>query len=391
MSGRPGTGWGLLLLAALLLAGCGRALPGSAPGEIEFAEIFEGRVDALKIEKTIELDVDGDGQKEWFVAYRYDPTERNEWENTPIQAIVYDALPCNPPRIANWTLPFPDNDYLGEGESVRATMVDLLADGTVEGQRQDELVIEGEGPVNTLSIFRFRDGEKQACDPLVGEGQGFDLVGFFRASGPIRLDAEAGSVTLFERAAFERSQLAIRSTFRPRLGSRGESFLSADGQRVGPAEQSVDFLYGMPRSPLDSPYPEKAVATFYLSLGQNNERAKSYLTSDLAAQFDTRLWGLDVPVERVDHVIIYSLAYHPDRAAEAAHADRRVTLTVAAVDRDGNRGPAREITWRLIGIPIPDEQRSEWRLAEMEGVVVTEGLGMLPAPLREVTTGARGF
>ena len=108
-----------LLLAALWAASCNTVSVGmgNGAGAIAFKEIFEERqADGMKVADTVELDTDGDTEAEWVVLYRYDPyLKEQEWANTPIQGIVYDALPCTPPIIQEWPLPSPDNDYLGEG------------------------------------------------------------------------------------------------------------------------------------------------------------------------------------------------------------------------------------------------------------------------------------
>lgn len=367
----------LILCVALLTVGCSGAL-GRDKGAIRFEEIFEERrADEMQIVQTVELDADGDGEDEWAVLYRYDPFEREEWANAPIQAIVYDAVPCDPPIIHAWRLPIPDNDYLGEGEEIEARMEDWLAspDGR---ETTEELIIEGPGDANTLSIYRFHDYLQNPCAPPDDTKQGFSLLGFFRANGRILRDETSGSITTYQRSNFERSQLSIRSLYQPRAVPAGQTFMTDAGRMKPPDEQSVDFLFGFPESPVDSPYPEKAVAAFYLSLGLNNDRAASYLTDALAREFGARLWGLDVPAAQIERVLVYSLSYTPDRDAELARQDREVTAVVAAIDRSGVRYPPRRVTWRLIGLPIPNEQDCEWRLAELKSVIVTEGLGYAP-------------
>lgn len=366
-----------LSLITLLISSCSVG-PGSK-GEIDFRDIFESRRgDQMQIQRTVELNIDNDRDEEWLVLYRYDPTQRQDWENTPIQGIVYDAIACDPPIIHNWRLPFPDNDYLGEGETIRAYTADWLASNE-SGAATNELIIDGPGPANTLSIYRFRDQLQNPCARPDDSKQGFSLLGFFRSNGPITWDETTRTITTFQRTSFERSQLAIRSTYRPVDRAGVESFLGDNGRTKNPDEQSIDFLYSQPTSPLESPYPEKAVAAFYLSLGtdRDNERARSFLTEELASEFENRPWGLDFNPSQIKRTLIYSISYTPDREAELAHRDREVTVLVAAVDQNNQRLPARRITWRLVGIPIQGEPDCEWRLAEIKSVIVTDGLGML--------------
>lgn len=364
-----------LALTLLLLSGCTLG-PGASKGQISFREIFEERrEDELQIERTEELDADGDGEDEWLVLYRYDATRGFEWEHAPMQGIVYDAVPCDPPVIQSWRLPTPDNDYVGEGDEAEAYMADWLA-STDPRLAEEELIVEGPGPVNTLSIYRYHDYQQDPCKPPDPARQGFDLLGFFRSNGRILWDERARTITTYQRTSFERSQLAVRSTFAPASSGGNESFLNAAGQTKAPDEQTIDFLYSQPTSPLDSPYPEKAVAAFYLSIGQENDRAQSFLTDDLATVFNDRTWGLDNPPSGIKRALIYSISYSPDRDAELRREDREVTIVVAGVNQNNERMPARRVTWRVVGIPIPGEQECEWRLAEIRSVIVTPGLGM---------------
>jgi hypothetical protein len=263
-------------------------------------------------------------------------------------------------------------------------------DSADERESDEELVIYGQGPSNTLSIFRYHNyQERFPCAPLDEAQQGFGLLGFFRANGDIKWDVieEAdGSVTTvittYQRTAYERSQLAIKSIYAPRQSAAGETFLDPNGRRIAPQEQSVAFMFGTPDIPMDSPYPEKAIAAFYLALGAdgNNERARSFLTQELADAFYARPWGLDMTPDQLKRVLIYSIAYTPDREAELSQLEREVTVTVVPVTMDNQRLAPRQLTWRLIGIVQDDPEDCEWRLAELLGVEeapVTPGLGYL--------------
>ncbi len=383
------------LLLLLLLGGCS-AVPGAGKGAIDFEEIFEARRnDENQVVSTTELDVDGDSEEEWVVLYRYDPYLEEDWDNTPVQAIVYDALPCDPPLIHNWTLPFPDNDYLGEGARIRVFLDDWL-DSSDARETPEELVFYGEGPANTLSIYRFHDyNENFPCRPVDDSKQGFSLLGFFRSNGRILWDVrenEDGSkttiVTTFQRTAYERSQLAIKSVYAPLETAVGDTFIGANGRTIGPQEQTVAFMFGTPDEPVESPYPEKAVAAFFLALGAqgNNGRARELLTPELAQQFDERTWGLDLRPDQLNRVLIYSISYTPDRDAELTYLEREVSAVVVPVDTNNQRLAPRRLTWRVRGFyenPDDNPEDCEWRLADLIGVEVTPGLGY------DVTPGVR--
>lgn len=372
---------GIILLIVILLA-CNSQGALSMPvlgGSIPFNEIYnERRGDELNLERSVELDVDEDGENEWVVFYRYDQFAEQGWDSTPIQGVVYDAVPCDPPMIHTWRLPHYDNDYLGEGETVSAEMLDWLSTGDPRWAT-NELIVKGEAPkVNTWTFFRFHDFQDNPCLPPNDAQQGFDLVGYFRANGTISYDPANHSVTTLHRTYYERSQLAIRAWYVPTKIEGNETFIGTNGKPVPPSEQSVAFLYDLPRSPMDSPYPEKAIASFYLMLGQDNARAKSFLADALQPGFDSNTFGTDLLPSQISRVLIYSISYEPDRDAELAHRDRIVRLVIAPVDKNNQRLQPREVTWRLIGIPIPNEPDCEWRLAELIGAPVpTNGLGML--------------
>ncbi|MGH2544219.1 MAG: hypothetical protein ACRDIB_15590, partial [Ardenticatenaceae bacterium] len=319
-----------------------------------------------------------------LVFYRYDPYQTEDWENTPIQGIVYDAIPCDPPTIHNWHIPSPDNDYLGEGSTIEATMEDWLA-STDPREIEGELVVLSKGAATTLSIYRFHDYLDNPCKPVDDTLQGFTLLGFFRANGRIVWNEESKTVTTYERTVYERSQMAIRSVYAPRDTPAGQTFIGETGTTIQAQEQTVDFMFGQPASPLDSPYPEKAVAAFFLALGSqgDNERARTYLADELKAAFYERPWGLDLTPDQLNRVLIYSISYSPDPQAEKAREDRQVTALVVPVDQNNQRLEPRRLTWRLVGIPIREKPEDcEWRLAELLGIEpgVTPGLGnLLPA------------
>jgi len=155
-------------------------------------------------------------------------------------------------------------------------------------------------------------------------------VGFFQSNFSIiaPLSPENKRITVWERTVFERSQLAVRRTYEPIENERGETYLRDDGSLVPPVEQSVDFVFGLPRSPTDSPYPEKAVAAFYLYLNSNKEAAKNFLMPALQENFENRHYGLPVPVGQVAEVLVQRLAYAPDANAENLRQPREVTIDV---------------------------------------------------------------
>lgn len=377
----------MILLLVLFVTGCG-STPIAGTGQIRFREIFDSQ--ELSIENTQRLNLDHDSDNEWMVLYRYDETQ-NGWGNTPVQGIVYDAAPCEPPLIHNLLLPFPNNDYLGEGRNNvdgRMIVSDLDRLKTSDpNEAPNELLIYDRGPVETLSIYRLNDQEQNPCKGPDPDKRKFNLHGFFRANGFIDweepTDTEPLTIRTYERTSYERSQLAIRSTYKPISNTstnHNETFIVPGTERtIAPIERSIDFLYGQPASPQDSPYPEKSVAAFYLSLGQDNERARSFLHNppDEATFEDTsEKWGLEIPPSQIQKVLIYSITYEPDIAKERAHETRNVTVKIQVVGQNGKKYDPRIVTWEVLGVPITEgDLDCEWRLKEVTDVVITPGLG----------------
>jgi len=359
----------IFLVLVTILAGC-RQRPALAIFEqktssaIPFREIFEDRTsDRFHVEKMVRLDVDSDGADEWVVFYRFDPYETSQWANTPVHGIVYDALVCDPPVIREYKLPTPANDYLSEG-GISVTLEEVLKEAGKSGA-VPELVVFGGGEAQTLTFYRFLDNRTNFCQPVEPGQRGFVLLGFFRATA---ISRNGATVITKDRTVFERSQLSIKKTYQPREDpSVGQTYLQANGRLVPPSEQTVDFRFDLPQDPRDSPYPEKSVATFYLALGSQNSKARSFLTDELQPGFETGT-GLPIPVSQVGRVLIYSLSYTPDVNAERRREDRYVEVVVAAVDKGGTLYAPRRLKWRLVGVPIPERQDCEWRMAELVSV-----------------------
>jgi len=141
-------------------------------------------------------------------------------------------------------------------------------------------------------------------------------------------------VMVLDRSGMERSQLAIRKVYEPVEGS----YLSPGGDRLrDPVEQSVDFAFGMPASPAQSPYPEKAVLAFYLALGHDNDTARSYLSdaSGYKADMGAYEYGTGAPLGSLKRALVKSIGYTPDENAEARREDRLVRVGGAPVGEGG--------------------------------------------------------
>jgi hypothetical protein len=372
--------WGLGAIALLVLtilalptvSGCSILRQESV--NVDFADIMPEGTEVHRIQR---LDVDGDEREEWVVFYRYDipSSEQGNPSRGPIGGAVYKATPTSPPHLLAYQLVPQDFDYLGE-EAAWATVEDFIK----WGQGGQELVVRGgrsrEGDeVFSLGIFRWQpEYDDSSTDPSCAEAieaRGrYACLGFFRGSGGVRQDGER--VVVLDRSGFERSQLAIKRVYAPADGS----FLLPSEERLrDPVEQSIDFTFGMPESPAQSPYPEKAVLAFYLALGRDNDMARSYLSDDseYKANMDGYEFGAGIPLGSLRGILVKEIGYTPDEAAEQQHLDRQVLVSVtpitdAGVMRD-EAGSAirRQVSWIVRWEPLgPAEEGQDpvygWRL-----------------------------
>jgi len=346
----------LAIILILTLSGC--ALLQRDEEVIDFHKIIGGSMQVLKEKGVVRLDTDDDEREEWVVFYRYDLGPGR----SPIGGAVYDVDTCRPPGIAAYELRPLDYDYLGE-QSVTPEMRDLWpGDGDVE------LLVwgHGGGTIEELSIFRWFDETKGCVEPLPGQ-RGYEVLGSWRGTGGITLNGTR--VVVKDRDGFERSQLAIKRVYEPDAASR--TYIR-DGRLVEPVERSIDFTYGQPITPTQSYYPEKAVLSFYLLLGQdkqNLQKAQSLLfcensTCNYIVGEDS--FGIPLPPKEIQRVLVKEIAYQPDVEAERLHRTRQVEVTLAWIRKGEKReAPGRvRVRWWVRASPkkgaLPYD--CEWKL-----------------------------
>lgn len=338
-------------------------------------------------------DVDADGEEEWLLLYRFDRWRTGDFNNTPILGILYDAVTCEFPEFVSYKLPTPDNDYLSEG-GIDVELTDFLDSGPVVNAAP-ELIIRGPSTRrDLLTIYRFRDEAREPCIDPARPRDGPQLVGYFDASVNVTQDPEQPKrIVTLDRAGFERSQLAIRSVYVPIRDREGaETYRTDAGEAVPPVEQSIHFAFGLPESPSDSPYPEKAVASFYLYIGVNTAKAGTFLTEELQANFPEGNFGLPIPVEQVQRVKLLSITYQPDPEKENQPLGQEVLVTVTVLPEPTAEFQTKlsvapcTVTWRVRSVkgepessdddptptvfagPTPPSDDLEWRLAGIESV-----------------------
>jgi hypothetical protein len=260
--------------------------------------IPDNLADNISVRSILREDTDGDGFREWVVFYRFDTREMS----SPIQAIIYDNDRGNPPVIFAYALRPPARDYVSEDALLPPTfeLEQITADQNGPGGSDlPEIVIHGP---RELSIFRFRENSEPWDFPRDAPPR-YESVGFFRGSGGVTIDLEdnIGDVSVVDRNGFERSQLAVRSTFRvnPVTNSYWDQFYGPtelDRMLAPPVFSTIDFFGGPPDDILDSAFPEKVVLGFYVAncAGENSTLCvnamaewlpEDFLAGDALAEF----------------------------------------------------------------------------------------------------------
>lgn len=349
----------LFQIITLMLALAGCAFFQRDEEVIDFHKIIGGPLQVLEENGVVRLDTDGDELKEWVVFYRYDlGPGRN-----PIGGAVYDVDTSRPPAITSYELRPIDYDYLGE-RSVKPEMRDLWSD---DGHIELLVWGSGGGTVQELSIFRWYDNTDPCVPPLPCE-RGYEVLGSWRGTGGIVLDSTR--VEVKDRNGFERSQLAIKRIYEPDADRR--TYRQPDGKLMEPVERSIDFTYGQPITPTQSYYPEKAVLSFYLLLGQDRndlQKAQSLLfcennTCNYTVGEDS--FGIPLPPRQIKRVIVKEIAYKPNAEAERLHQTREVDVTLAWIPvGEAEEAPGRvRVRWWVRASPkkgaLPYD--CEWKL-----------------------------
>ena len=267
-------------------------------------------------------DTDGDGEKEWVVFYQFDLADGR----SPYAGVVYDYDRGDPPVLFPYRLLPPDRDYLSEAV-VRLELEDIVEVG--ETNPVPELMVYGEvqatkesgGTLATdLTIFRHVPNSFEWEFPR-DEPRRYQVIGAFRGDGGITFDPQEKTVTVLNRAGYDRSQLAVETVYRLDE-ARGTYMSQTDPQQLSaPVSSRVVFAFGMPSDILDTPYPEKIVLGFYEVQGQKLARQrpmidpKEFLTGQALIEYERgnlAYFGFGDVAGKVEGVKVVRLSYAPD-------------------------------------------------------------------------------
>lgn len=353
---------------------------------IDLTQVVPGVFDLSYLQR---LDTDGDPdeemKQEWLAFYQYDvhvdPEQRRlQAKYTgPFGAAIYDLDDCRPPAILSFELVPVGYDYLGEnGTQIFVENIIDYNDPLSSNLNRPEVIINGltRGAVTDLNIFR-KVGVRQNCFQrqqwlAAHPGEAFpnpfryENVGSFRANYLIRREGQ--TISTFDRAPFERSQITIRRDYRPENGSY---FRAGTEVLLNPVEVSLAFGGARPDDIPEVYYPEKAVLAFYLNLGKDQGKldvAESYLSADERknSNIKTSQFGVYMPRAELSRVLVWEIRYDPEIQAERLHEDREITVTVVGVDDTGKIDYAHpcQVTWTAVGEDNPraEPYGCEWRL-----------------------------
>jgi hypothetical protein len=172
------------------------------------------------------------------------------------------------------------------------------------------------GGVNTdLTVFRHVPNSFDWEFPR-DEPRRYQVIGAFRGDGGVYFNRNRKTVTVNNRAGYDRSQLAIQTVYA--LDETRGTYMSVTNpqQLDAPLSSRVVFAFGMPSDILDTPYPEKLILGFYHALAQTEPivEPRSFLTGQAFIEYEkgnmTYFGFSDAPGD-ISEVQVTQLSYSP--------------------------------------------------------------------------------
>jgi hypothetical protein len=286
-----------------------------AQAQNKVVDFFTLLPDQYKVQEVDNVDTDGDGQKEWVVLYRFDLTDGR----SPYAGAIYDYDRGDPPVLFPYRLVPPDRDYLSDS-AISLKLDDLVKLG--ETKPVPEVFVTGtvDGINTDLTIFRHVPNSLPWEFPR-DEPRRYQVIGSFRGDGGVKYDASSKTVTVLNRAGYDRSQIAVQTRYNLDEG-RGTFMSAADPKQLGaPASSEVVFAFGMPSDILDTPYPEKLVLGFYKALAQKQSstiKPEDFLTGQALIEYsrgNLLYFGFPDVSGDVTQVKVTQLSYAPQTEA----------------------------------------------------------------------------
>lgn len=340
------------------------------------------------------IDTDDDQEEsvkeEWVVVYQYDVhTPQEGPPRGPFGGAIYDQDRCRPPTIHSYELVPVSYDYLGQ-DGVDITVENFIRykdplswDRTGQELDRPEVIITGltGNVVTDLNIFRKVGWDKE-CEPrreiqtgppkqVVTAPFNYQVLGTFR--GTYRVKRDKATVTVEDRAGFERSQIVVRRVYTPDPTTGSylmPSWHDPDKPVLrNPDEAGLGFGPGQPDKTREVYYPEKTVLAFFLDLGKEPKRALGNACQGKGtSEYHPEQWGLTLPLRDLEKVVVCELGYIPDIEGEQNHDTQIVRAKVVEVPRGGSSScdQARSLECSVAAAPNPRAlpYGCEWCLLE---------------------------
>ncbi len=348
---------------------------------IYLGDVIPGLYDLDYIAR-IDTDEDADDlvEKEWVAFYQYDVhTPQEGPPRGPFGGAIYDQDRCRPPIIYSFELVPVSYDYLGQ-DSVYVSVENIIrykdpSSWNRTGQPLDrpEVIITGmtANVVTDLNIFR-KVGSDQECEPKrevqtglssyqnVSVPFNYQVLGTFRGNHLVRRDG--ATVTVEDRAGFERSQIVARRVYTPDPATG--SYLVPTAHDPGrlvlrePNWVGLAFGPGQPDRTREVYYPEKSVLAFFSDLGKNSKRAVGNACQGggkSSNEYHPEQFGLTLPLRDLQEIVICELGYVPDIEGEQNYEAQIVRAKVVEVSKGGSNSCAlaRSLQCEVAAAPNP--------------------------------------
>jgi hypothetical protein len=309
---------GLTLVALLVIAITGfdpmPLIRGSAVfvTQHQVVNLFDIVPPGYRVEEVSYEDTDGDGVNEWVVFYQFDLVDGR----SPYGGVVYDDDRGRPPVLFPYQLLPPDRDYLSQGK-VRLARADVVSLGEIKPVK--ELLVYGQTDKLDTELGIFRNFPNTLpWEPPTDDPRRYQVIGFFRGDAGVTYNDTDKTVTVRNRAGYDRSQLAVQTVYA--LNDKRGTYMSPTDPDVlgAPASTQVVFAYGMPDDILITPYPEKVVLAFYMTLGERPPKVppRDFLTGQALIEYERNnlnYFGLqNATKDNISNVQIKLLSYVPE-------------------------------------------------------------------------------
>jgi hypothetical protein len=147
---------------------------------------------------------------------------------------------------------------------------------------------------------------------------------------------DGNTVTVLDRAGFERSQIVAKRVYVPQEGT----YFRKDNPALllDPVSVGLAFGPGQPDDTRQVYYPEKTVLAFFSDLGGNTERAMGNVCGDAKnkPKYDPQEFGLTVAPRQLKRVVVCEMSYVPDVRAEQNHEERVVRVRLEEIENGGS-------------------------------------------------------